>query len=186
MAARRHSANALSEPLSSAKATPAVAFCFVLNELLSREAWARERLARFAGQAAELRPPLLPPLRLIVAEDGRVEPGGGEPMAIVTLEGVSGAGEFAEELRYLAKHLRWDFEEELSHVMGDVAAERVGATLRAFARWQFDAAQRITEALADYATAESHALVQRDELQRFAGELDRLHAAIADLEKRLV
>jgi ubiquinone biosynthesis protein UbiJ len=175
----------LSEPFTSAKATPAVAFCFLLNQLLERERWARERLARFVGQSAELRPPLLPPLRLVVAAGGRIEPGGGEPDAIVTLDGITGDGGLANELRYLAGHLRWDFEEELSRVMGDVAAARVGGTLRAFARWQADAAQRVTEALADYATAESGALVGRDELARFAADLERLRAAIDRLERRI-
>ena len=175
----------MSDTLSSAKATPAVAFCFLLNQLLARESWARERLQRHVGQAAELRPPLLPPLRLVVAPGGRIEPGGGEPAAIVTLEGVTGEGALADELRYLQKNLRWDFEEELSRVMGDVAAERVGGTLRAFARWQADAAQRLTETLADYATAESGALVRRGELARFAADVERLRAALDQLERRL-
>ena len=175
----------MSDTLSSAKATPAVAFCFLLNQLLAREGWARERLARHAGQAAELRPPLLPPLRLVVGAGGRIEPGGGEPGAIVTLEGVTGEGALADELRFLQKNLRWDFEEELSRVMGDVAAERVGGTLRAFARWQADAAQRLTETLADYATAESGALVRCSELASFAADIERLRAAIAELERRL-
>jgi ubiquinone biosynthesis accessory factor UbiJ len=176
----------LSDTFSSAKATPAVAFCFLLNQLLARESWARERLEHHVGQAAELRPPLLPPLRLVVGSGGRIEPGGGEPSAIVTLEGVTGEGALADELRFLQKNLRWDFEEELSRVMGDVAAERVGGTLRAFARWQADAAQRLTETLADYATAESGVLVRRDELARFAADIGRLRAAIDEMERRLV
>ena len=175
----------MSDALSTAKATPAVAFCFLLNQLLDRERWARERLERFAGRSAELRPPLLPPLRLAVAAGGRIEPGGPEPEAIVTLDGVSGVGDFADELRYLATHLRWDAEEELSRVVGDVAAQRIGGALRAFARWQLDAARRVGEALADYATAESGALVRRDELADFAAELERLRAAIDRLERRL-
>jgi ubiquinone biosynthesis protein UbiJ len=170
----------LSETLSSAKATPAVAFCFLLNQLLARETWARERLERFVGQSAEFRPPLLPPLKVAITEGGLIEPGDGDPSAVITLEGVSGDGEFADELRYLAKHLRWDFEEELSRVVGDVAAERVGRTMRSFVRWQADAAQRVTEAFVD------HALVRREELERFAAEVERLHSAIDQLERRLV
>ena len=157
-----------------------MAFCFLLNQLLAREGWARERLARFVGRSVEFRPPLLPPLRLMVAAGGHIEPGGDEPGATVTLEGITGEGEFADELRYLAKHLRWDFEEDLSRFMGDVAAERVGSAVRAFARWQVDAAQRVTEALSDYA------FVRSDELERFAAELERLRAAIDRLERRLV
>jgi ubiquinone biosynthesis protein UbiJ len=175
----------LSDTLSKAKATPAVAFCFLLNQLLDRERWARERLERFAGRSAELRPPLLPPLRLAIAAGGRVEPGGPEPEAIVTLDGVSGAGEFAEELRYLAKHLRWDAEEELSRIVGDVAAQRIGGTVRAFARWQGDAARRVGEAFADYLTTESGTLVRRAELEDFAAQVEALRAAIDRLERRL-
>ena len=175
----------MSDALSTAKATPAVAFCFLLNQLLDRERWARERLERFAGRAAELRPPLLPPLRLAVGAGGRIEPGGPEPEAIVTLDGVSGTGEFADELRYLAQHLRWDAEEELSRAFGDVAAQRIGGAVRAFARWQLDATRRVGEALADYATAESGTLVRRSELQDFAAEVERLRAAIDRLERRL-
>ena len=175
----------MSETRPKAKATPAVAFCFLLNQLLARESWARERLALHVGQSAELRPPLLPALRLVVAAGGRIEPGGAEPNATVTLDGVAGAGALADELRFLQKNLRWDFEEELSRVMGDVAAERVGGTLRAFARWQVDAAQRLTATLADYATAESGALVHRGELARLAADIERLRAALDELERRL-
>jgi ubiquinone biosynthesis protein UbiJ len=175
----------LSDALSTAKATPAVAFCFLLNQLLERERWARDRLERFAGHAAELRPPLLPPLRLSVAAGGRIEPSGGEPEAVLTLDGVAGSGEFADELRYLAQHLRWDAEEELSRVFGDAAAQRIGGAVRAFARWQLDATRRVGEALADYATAESGALVRRNELAGFAAEVERLRAAIDRLERRL-
>jgi ubiquinone biosynthesis protein UbiJ len=175
----------LSESLPQAKATPAVAFCFLLNQLLDRERWARQRLERFAGQSVELRPPLLPPLRLMIAAGGRIAEGGPAPDAIVTLDGISGAGEFAGELRYLAKHVRWDAEEELSRLVGDVAAERIGGTLRALARWHLDAARRIGEAVADYATTESGTLVRRRELEDFAAQIKELHLAIARLEQRL-
>ena len=175
----------MSDALPKAKATPAVAFCFLLNQLLDRERWARERLEPFAGQSVELRPPLLPPLRLTITAGGRIEEGGPEPAAVVTLDGVSGASAFADELRNLAKHLRWDAEEELSRLVGDVAAQRIGDTARALARWQLDAARRVGEALADYATTESGTLVRRGELEDFAAEVERLRAAIDRLEERL-
>jgi ubiquinone biosynthesis protein UbiJ len=175
----------LSDTLPRAKATPAVAFCFLLNQLLERERWARQRLERFAGQSVELRPPLLPPLRLIVAPGGRVEPGESEPDAIVTVDGVSGESPLADELRYLARHLRPDIEEELSRLVGDVAAQRIGGTVRAFARWHLDAARRIGEALVDYATNESGTLVRRRELEDLAVQVEELSADIARLEQRL-
>ena len=175
----------MSETVPKAKATPAVAFCFLLNQLLDRERWARERLERYAGQSVELRPPLLPPLRLAIGAGGRIEEGGPEPAAALTLGGISGASPLADELRYLAKHLRWEAEEELARLVGDVTAERIGGTLRAFARWQLDAGRRVGEALADYATTESGTLVHRRELDDFAAQVERLRAALDRLERRL-
>ena len=175
----------MSDTAPKAKATPAVAFCFLLNQLLDRERWARQRLEHFAGQSVELRPPLLPPLRLAIAAGGRIEEGGPEPSAAVTLNGISGTSALADELRYLARHFRWDAEEELSRLVGDVAAQRIGGTVRALARWQMDAARRVGETLAEYATTESGTLVRRRELQDFAAEVERLRVAIDRLERRL-
>jgi len=175
----------LSESAPTAKATPAVAFCFLLNALLERERWARERLASFAGEAAELRLPLWPWLRICIGPGGRLEPGGPEPSATITLRGIDGASALADELRYLARHLRPDFEEELSRLFGDVAAERIGAAVRGFASWQRDAALRITDALAGYAIDERRALVGRAELDQLAADILRLTVALATLEERI-
>jgi len=175
----------LSETAPARKATPAVAFCFVLNALLAREHWARERLARFAGQAIGLRPPLAPVVRVSITPDGRLEPDGPEPSASITLAGVRGDSELAAELRYLARHLRPDVEEELSRVIGDVAAHRVGRGLRALVRWQRDAAQRLTEAAADYAVEEQRAFVRRAEHEQLAADIARLAQALEALEQRI-
>ena len=171
--------------LSSAKATPAVAFCFFLNRLLEREAWARERLAPFAGHSAEIAAPLLPPLRVTVAAGGRIEAGGDEVHVVMSLQGIRGSGPFAEEVRALARELRWDFEEELSRIVGDVAAARIGATARALARWPADAAGRFAEALGAYATDEAGMLVQRPESRNFDEEIERLNERLAALERRI-
>jgi ubiquinone biosynthesis accessory factor UbiJ len=174
----------LSDTVPARKATPAVAFCFVLNQLLGRERWARERLARFAGQALDIRLPLAPSLRIAIAADGQVEPGGPEPSACITLTGIAGTTELADELRFLARHLRWDAEEELSRLVGDVAAHRIGTGLRALIGWQRDARQRFSEALADYAVDERRALVHRSELSQLAADIRRLNEDLARLEQR--
>ena len=175
----------MSGPAPTAKATPAVAFCFLLNQLLARERWALERLLPFAGQSVEVRLPLLPAQRFAIGADGRIEPGGAQPGALVTLHGISGATPLADEVRYLARHLRWDAEEELSRIVGDVAAERLGGAMRAFASWQRDAALRVTDALADYATDERRVLVRRVELRELAVAIERLSAALARVEERI-
>jgi ubiquinone biosynthesis protein UbiJ len=177
----------LSNTLPSTKATPAVAFCFLLNQLLGREGWARERLARFEGQGFELRVPLplFPALRFTIGAGGRIDEGGSEPAAVVTPAGIEGDSALAAELRYLARHLRPDLEEELSKLVGDVAAQRIGQAARGLMRWQADAAARMGDAFADYATDERGFFVRRIELDAFAARVRALADALEHLEKRL-
>lgn len=166
------------------KATPAVAFCFLANQLLSREAWARARLEGFRGQSFEVRMPFLGPLRLQVGEGGRIEEGGVDPAAIVGVGGVTGSTALADELRHLARHLRPDVAEELSKIVGDVAAERMVGAARGLLRWQADAARRLAEALADFAIEERGMLVRRAELADLAARLRDLEARLERLAQR--
>ena len=185
------------------KATPAVAFSFLLNRLLGAQPWARERLAPFAGETLELRAPPLPALRLAVEEGGTVKAASAEPSLTMTLKpellgalargeehalravDVQGNGRLAAEVLVLARHLRWDVEEDLSRVLGDVVAHRLAGAARAFAAWHLDVAQRLGGALADYATDEKPLLVRRAELDRLAEPLAQLRDAIARLDKRI-
>jgi ubiquinone biosynthesis accessory factor UbiJ len=193
----------LSESLSFQKATPAVAFCFVLNRLLADEPWARLRLAPFAGESVELRAPPLPTLRLRVVEGGTVEAGGAEPGLSMTFKpellvalargeehalravDVEGNAPLAAEILVLARHLRWDAEEELARVVGDVAAHRLAEAGRAFAAWHVDAAQRLAAAIADYLTEEKQLLARRAHLDALGESVARLRDAIARLDKRI-
>lgn len=179
----------MSEPARDEKATPAVAFCFALNHLLDAEDWARKKLAPFAGAAVELRAPPLPPLRLTIVEGGRVAAGGQDPSVVVTFSFLSvetsGDPRLAEEVLHLVRHLRWDFEEDLARVVGDVAAHRVGGALRDLAAAHADAARRLGAALADYAADEQPLLVRRERLAAFGAELAGLGERIERLGKRI-
>jgi ubiquinone biosynthesis protein UbiJ len=170
-----------------AKATPAVAFCFFANHVLEGAAWARERLAPFAGRAIALRAPLLPTLVATITPQGRLEPGG--PAAAVTIElpflKISGEPELAAVVDELARTLRWDIEEDLSRVFGDVLAHRAVDGARALRGWQADAAARFGEALAGYAGDEARLVVRRPELGALAESVERLARALDALEQRI-
>lgn len=176
-----------------------------LNHVLRAEGWARERLAPFAGETVELRAAFLPPLRLAIAQGGLLAPGGtaGPPALTVLVKGdapaavlkgedhllraveVTGNAKLADAVMGLVRHLRWDFEEDLSRVTGDVVAHRVAEGLRGLAAWLPEAAGRLSGSLAAYATDEAKFLLGRDDLEAFAGELAQLRDAIARLETRM-
>ena len=175
--------------LSDAKATPAVAFCFFANHVLDGAPWARERLVRFAGRTLEFRAALFPPVLVAITAQGRLEPSSAESAdaRVVLAPGprISGDAELAAELQELARTLRWDVEEDLSRVLGDVLAHRAAETARALWRWQGDAAGRIGEALVAYASDEARMVVRHPELSSLAESLAQLSRSLAELEQRV-
>jgi ubiquinone biosynthesis protein UbiJ len=169
------------------KATPAVAFCFFANHVLEDAAWARERLAPFAGRSIELRAALLPTLLVTITPQGRLEAGGTAAAATVVFPALRISGEpgLAAVLEELARTLRWDIEEDLSRVLGDVLAHRAVGAARAVRDWRRDATDRVGEALAAYAGEEARLVVRRPELAAFADSVSRLARALDELEQRV-
>jgi ubiquinone biosynthesis protein UbiJ len=98
---------------------------------------------------------------------------------------MSGDAEFAHEVSYLARHLRWDVEEDLSHVVGDIAAHRAVATARSVAGWSIDAAQRAAAGAAEYWTEERPLIASRVKVEDFVREVSELRDAVERLEKRI-
>ena len=167
-----------------------MAFCFFANRVLDGSAWARERLAPFAASVIELRAPLplLPNALATITAQGRLEPGGDAPPAATVAFpplAVSGEPGLAAALQELARTLRWDGEEELSQVFGDVVAHRMAEGARAAWRWQADAASRLGEALAEYAADEARLVVRRGELAAFAASVEALTRALDELAQRI-
>jgi ubiquinone biosynthesis protein UbiJ len=185
------------------KATLGWPFSLALNHLLEGEPWARERLARFAGATVEVRNPPFPALRFRILSNGKLDAGGAEPVLIVTLKpealvnlargpehflrsiDVVGDPALAAEVMVLARHLRWDVEEDLSKLFGDVAAHRLAHSGRAFVAWQRDAARRLAHAFADYVVDEKRVLVARPDMESFAEAIRRLRDGVERLEKRI-
>jgi len=180
---------------------PVLAF---VNHLLGAEPWAREKLAPFAGKRVRVKAPPLPDLAFAVSAGGKLEPAPElDPDLTVTLSpadlprlirgddavlrsiNFAGDAELAAALQYLAKHLRWEFEEDLSRVVGDVAAHRIAGTARDFAAWQKDAGQRLGENFAEYLTEEAGLLAPPAALARFGRDVADLVDALERLEKRL-
>jgi ubiquinone biosynthesis protein UbiJ len=177
-------------------------FLLALNRLLDAEPWARERLAPFAGETVELRAPPLPALRFAVAEGGRLAPGAQASLTItlgpdslpalargeehfMRSVKIEGNARLAQEVLHLARHLRWDFEEDLSRLVGDAAAHSLAGALRDFAAWQADAARRLGAAFMEYALEEGRLLAPRAQFEAHAAAVARLRDALERLEKRI-
>lgn len=175
-----------------------------LNHLLGGAAWARERLAPFTGRQAAFE---MPPFRfsLVIGADGRFEPAPDPVPPDVTIRlpadtplllpqglervmaaaRVEGNAEFATELSFVFRHLRWDVEEDLSRLFGDITAHRMVQGAGRLAAWQKQAAAHLGENVAEYLVLENPTLVGTREFSAFREDVVRLNAALAALEKRV-
>ena len=170
-----------------------------INHLLASASWARQALAGHAGKSARLS---LPPfdLDILVLPDGTVSGAKSlpetrirtNPAALVkTLKGemaaveMTGDMDFAKTLSYLFRNLKWDAEEDLSGIVGDIAAHRIVGAGKTLFSWQKEAALRLLENFAEYWTEEQPLIARAEDVARHLVEVDDLRDGAERLEKRI-
>ena len=104
---------------------------------------------------------------------------------------LTGDVETAQAFQRLMAYGRPDLEEELSGVIGDVAAHGLGDIARNVGRWGRDATSIMSQNITEYLQEESRALPSRYEVDAFRkrvdtlrDDVDRLAARIQRLERR--
>jgi ubiquinone biosynthesis protein UbiJ len=180
---------------------PAIA---ILNHLLAQSGWALQRLARFVGRTVHFR---VAPFSFscTVQEDGSLREVAANASADASctippsllprlalqdekaLEQVktSGDGALIEEIFFLVRNLRWDAAEDLSHVTGDIAAERIVGFARDAHKQVRGAALNLSQALTEYWTEERPLLAKPQQITAFGQEVSRLHDEAEKLEQRI-
>ena len=176
-----------------------------LNHLLQGESWARRRLQACAGKTARFRLPPFIDLALTVQAGGEVSAAAPDAPcdAILTLDPglvlrllannaearheirISGDSAFAEEILHIGKNLRWDVEEDLSGMIGDVLAHRVVQAGDNVIRWQRGAFRNLLQTAAEYWTEEQPLLAKPVDMRDLAREVNQLSTDTDHLEKRL-
>ena len=175
-----------------------------LNHLLTQNSWALQRLARFAGKTARfdiapfsfawtiladgslrnadmaasadavcsIAPSLLPRLALH------------DEKAHTDIRSEGDAAMLAE-IFFLSRNLRWDAAEDLSHVTGDIAAERIVQILQSTHQQLRDSALNLAQAAAEYWTEERPLLAKPQQVSEFMQQVDTLRDDVARLEQRI-
>jgi ubiquinone biosynthesis protein UbiJ len=98
---------------------------------------------------------------------------------------IEGDAELAGVFLGVVESLRWDVEEDLSRVVGDVLAHRLAGTASSFYQWQRHTASNLLESAVEYATEEQSLLAGAEILRRFAVDVDALREAVDRLGKRI-
>lgn len=181
---------------------PAVA---ALNHLLKEQRWARETLRPYAGKCVVFRLDPLPDLRLRINESGMVESAAADAAADLTVTvqpgavphllardqaamahvDLAGPVDLAAAVQMLFRDLRWDAEEDLSRLVGDVLAHRIVATATDVLAWQKDAALRLGQNVSEYLLYEQPMLASAEQVDTLRRNLDKLNEDCARLERRL-
>jgi len=176
-----------------------------LNHLLGDADWARAQLVPFAGNTVRFEAPPLAAAFTIEA-DGRLAAASvtSEPAAVVRLSGpalvrllwlrdeaasreveISGDAALASALSSVLGAMRWDVEEDLSRVVGDVAAHRLTAIGSALFAWQARTATNLAQSLVEYWTEERALLAASASVREFVDGVDALRNDAERLEKRI-
>lgn len=176
-----------------------------VNHLLSPAPWARQRLSPHAGRAARLR---AEPFEILISvqPDGYLSPARTDEAPAVTLSlplgatlglvggdaskamsevRIDGNAEFADALGFVFRNLRWDAEEDLSKIFGDILARRIVLAAKAFKTFNVQALEALGGNLGEYFTEEQKLLVTHRELADHGRELGKLRDGLARLEKRV-
>ena len=175
-----------------------------INRLLRANTWALDSLKPHAGKVASFSSPpfrftaaITPTGELTQAPDGtapdvtiQATPGvlarlAARDEAAWNAAQVSGDMQFAAALDHVRRNLRWDYEEDLSRMVGDIAAHRIGNALRGLDSWGRTTLANLGQSAAEYATYEQPLVASAPALEAFCREVDELRDDAARLEKRI-
>jgi ubiquinone biosynthesis accessory factor UbiJ len=122
----------------------------------------------------------------------------GSPLSLLSLVGpgaeerfrgsairIAGDAEVAQRFRELLQQAQPDFEEELSRVVGDVAAHQLANFARGIFDWGRKAADSLSTNVAEYLQEEGRDVPARVEVEEFLEAVDQLREAADRLEARL-
>lgn len=185
--------------------TPAAIAIAPINHLLRSASWARKRLAPVAGKNVRFCIPPFSDLAVTIQTSGEVLPAADGSPADATLTltpgllprllardadayreiRISGDEVLAAEILDIAKNLRWDLEQDLSQVMGDILAHRAVQTGNSMMQWHTETARNLSQALMEYWTEEQPLLAKPTQIREFIGAVNALQNDVAQLEKRI-
>ena len=98
---------------------------------------------------------------------------------------LTGDAELASQFQQLLSYAKPDIEEELSAVVGDVAAHHLGELARGLGRWGREARSTMGANIREYLQEESREAPSRYEVEKFNADVSKLRDDVDRIEARL-
>ena len=176
----------------------------ILQHIINQNNWSREHLIPFAGKVLQFDFVLIKP-SLIILEDGSLSFAGetiGTDAVIhlppsLTLRllanddaakmqiKIDGDTHLATQVSKVLQKLRWDIEDDMSHLVGDIAASKISKSSHKVLQTVKKQSIDITEMVSEYWQEEIKILAKKHQVERFITDVDVLRSDTARFEKRL-
>ena len=175
-----------------------------LQHICSQNTWSREYFLPFAGKVVQMQIGFIK-ANLLILEDGSLSIAGethapdaiihaptslmlrmmaGDDSAKMQIK-IEGESHLGAEFGKILQLMRWDIEEDLSQVVGDIAANKTIASAQKISqeakKQSLNAAQMLTE----FWQEEKPILAKKTQVEQFNQQVDTLRSDTARLEKRL-
>lgn len=175
----------------------------LLQHLIAQNSWACPLLQPHAGKCVAFKLGFFS-RSLTILEDGSLAMAGAShaadasvsltpSLALRLLSGdeaakrqvvISGDTHLAAELAKVLSAMRWDFEDDASKLVGDVAAHKIGQTLRGIAATGKETGSNLAAMLSEYWQEEMPLIAKKRQVEAFNSEVDTLRADLARFEKK--
>ena len=176
----------------------------ILQHIINQNNWSREHLIPFAGKVLQFDFVLIKP-SLIILEDGSLSFAGetiGADAVIhlppsLTLRllanddaakmqiKIDGDTHLATQVSKVLQKLRWDIEDDMSQLVGDIAASKISKSSHKVLQTVKKQSIDITEMVSEYWQEEIKILAKKHQVERFITDVDVLRSDTARFEKRL-
>jgi ubiquinone biosynthesis protein UbiJ len=176
----------------------------LLQHLISQNSWASNLLQPFAGKSIQINVSFIS-ASLVILENGNLVMAGETniPDAVVTIPpslllrllakdeaanrqiNIEGDAHLAAELAKVFSNMRWDYEDDLSNLIGDIPANKIGTYARDAANSVKETSVNLAEMLSEYWQEEMPLIAKKRHVEQFNAEVDTLGADVARFEKKL-
>lgn len=176
----------------------------LLQHLISQNSWASKLLQPFAGKSIQINISFIS-TSLVILESGNLAIAGETniPDATVTIPpslllrllakdeaanrqiNIEGDTHLAAEMAKVLSNMRWDYEDDLSNLIGDIPANKIGTFARDAASSVKETSFNIAEMLSEYWQEEMPLIAKKRHIEQFNAEVDALGSDVARFEKKL-
>ncbi|WP_020166593.1 MULTISPECIES: ubiquinone biosynthesis accessory factor UbiJ [Methylotenera] len=175
-----------------------------LQHITNQNNWSRAYLVSFAGKVVQF-DFVLAKTNLAILEDGSLSLAGetAQPDAFIHIPPslalrllakdeaaklqikIDGDTHLATELSKILQQMRWDIEEDLSHLVGDITASKLGETTQKVLHESKKQTVNLAEMLTEYWQEEKPVVAKKRHIEQFNHDVDSLKSDIARFEKKL-